>query len=1326
MLCGTGRRWSGEATVYHRRTAMFGVLVLLAGALVSTAGARSANADPRPAGVGPAPVSRWLFDEGSGQTAADSMGAHPATLVGNAGWTAGIQGSSALSTDGAGDYVDAGATVLDTAQSFTANAWVRLDRVSGYQTVVSIDGNQVSGFYLQFRDDTRRFAFVKLPADVAAGAPAFPSATFDPVVGQWYQLTGVFDAAAQTLSLYVNGQLQGTTPAPATWVAGGHLVIGRGRFGGNLVDYVDGGIDDVRVYANALTPAEVAQLATNGSWRFDEGAGTTAADDSLSNHHGTLTGGATWTAGVVGATAVDFDGATGFVDMPAPVVDTSQSFSVAAWVRVDSPDGFRTAVSVDGESVSGFFLQRRNDGRFAFTVIGSDAPGPGVVAGSAFTARTGQWYHLVGVYDRVAGTVSLYVNGSFQQAVPHATPWRAAGHFTVGRARFNGSTVDFWDGAVDDVRTFPFPIDAGSAAALATSGLWHLDEGSGTVARNASPDAAPATLRGSGATWTAGAAGQAVALDGTSDVVVEDRPALDIGTDSASLAAWVRTTSPLFQPVVGKGAAGSGDPGYRIAVDGGRVVARIGGGAARLEVSTVAASTADGEWHSVAFVLDRGAQRLRLYLDGEAAAIAVADGSCGVLAAPDALDTTACPAANGDSAAEFTMGSTAGAAPRLVGAVDEVQLVRFALTADQVAVLAGANGITVDAADVRVATRRSTYGLILEDISHSVDGGIYAELIRNRTFKESYQPGSGPGAGPVPYWSPVTDGAATGSIAIDPAQPLNGAIDRSLRVHIGSLPPAGRIGAANIGYYGIAVRPSTAYRGSLWARSSPGWQGSMLVSLEKPDGTVLASRTVTGVGPAWAEHEFILRTPAGIAPSTDNRFVVSLLNSCRRSTCPAVTEQDVWLSVVSMFPPTYKNRPNGLRPDLAEKFAALKPGLLRIPGGNYLEGVTLDTRFDWKATLGPIEQRPGHQNTAWGYWSTDGMGLLEYLRMAEDIGAQPLLAVFAGYTLNGQHVPQEEFGPYIQDALDEIEYVIGDTSTTWGARRAADGHPAPFPLSYVEVGNEDWFDTSGSYAWRFTEMYDAIKARYPQLKVIATTGGLQGGAASSTPTGRVPDLSDDHYYAPPSFFATVADRYDRADRAGRQYLVGEYGAQEGTPTPTLRAAVGEAAMLTGLERNSDMVIGSMYAPILVHESDPNWPSNMVGFDASRSYGSPSYWVVHMFANNLGAHVVGSRLTGASTLEHVVTRTTQGGATTFYIKIVNATAQIQSARLTFLGVTDIDGTGTRTVLTGDPSTRNTLDLPGTVVPVTQQITGLGRSTRLSVPANSVTVLRVTGH
>ncbi len=196
--------------------------------------------------------------------------------------------------------------------------------------------------------------------------------------------------------------------------------------------------------------------------------------------------------------------------------------------------------------------------------------------------------------------------------------------------------------------------------------------------------------------------------------------------------------------------------------------------------------------------------------------------------------------------------------------------------------------------------------------------------------------------------------------------------------------------------------------------------------------------------------------------STDNKIVVALESDT------ALTNQDVYLTYISLFPPTYKN--HGLRTDLMEKLAALHLGLFRIPGGNALEGNTAATRFDWKQTIGNPWERPGHQDTAWGYWSTDGMGILSYLEMAEDLGAQPELAVNAGYALNGTHVTEDVYQSYIQDALDEIEYATGPVTSTWGAKRAADGHPAPFDLHYVEIGNEDWFDGTGSYAWRYTEM----------------------------------------------------------------------------------------------------------------------------------------------------------------------------------------------------------------------------------------------------------------
>lgn len=1266
---------------FRRVLAVLAALTLFA-ALPVTAAA----ADPDPALAG-----HWTFDEGSGTTAADTGGDHPAALNAGAGWGPGIRGG-ALTTDGTSGFADAGAPVLDTTRSFSVSSWVKLDKTSGYQTFVSVDGNQVSNFFLQFRDDSRRFAFTRLAGDAPTDG-VVAGADFDPVVGQWYQLTGVFDAAASTLALYVDGTRQATVAAPAGWAGTGHLVIGRGKYGGNPVDYVDGSIDDVRAYRGALTAADAARLAIAGHWTLDEGTGTTAADDSLDARTATLTGGTTWGDGVVGPHGAVFDGTDSAVDAPAPVIDTAQSFSVAAWVKPTAATGFRTAVSVDGSAISGFYLQRAADGRFAFTRRAGDGDTASFAAVSTLPAQADQWQHVVGVYNRAAGTLSLYVNGTLQQSVPFTTPWTAAGHLEIGRGKWAGAPADWFAGGIDDVRAYPTPLTASAVAALAASGSWHFDEGAGTVTRDASANAADGTLKG--ATWTAGAAGKAVQFDGKSTVDMGTSPAFDTGTGSLSLAAWFRTTAD--------GTLVDHGDGYALGVTGGKLTAHVG----TIQVTTTGGGLADGNWHHAAVVLDRASQRLTVYADGDAAAVT---STCGTPSGTT-LDVSACPA-SGTAAAPLTVGAG------FTGAVDELELRRFPLTAAQIGTLAGANQLAVDANVVRANTRPTTYGSILEDISHSVEGGLYAELVRNRTFKEAYQSGSGAGNTPVPYWSLVTSAGATGAYSVDTANPLNTALDRSLKLHADAVPAAGRVAAANVGFYGVAAKPSTKYTGSFFAKGT--WTGAVRVSLEKPDGTVLASKDVQPVGAAWAQQTFSFTTPATIAASTDNRIVVSLVNKGKKA-----LSGDAWLQQVSLFPPTFKNRANGVRADLGQKLAAMKLGLFRVPGGNYLEGNTLDTRFAWKNTIGPLEQRPGHQNTAWGYWSTDGFGILDYLKLAEDIGAQPLLALFAGYTLNGQHVDQADYPQYVQEALDEIEYAIGDASTTWGAKRVADGHPAPFDLHYVEVGNEDWFDGSGSYAWRFTDMFDAIKAKFPQLTVIATTGGLQGGAASSTSTGVRPDAADDHYYQSPQWFTDNSTRYDTADRSGPDILVGEYGAQDGRPTGTLAAAIGEAAFLTGLERNSDVVIGSMYAPVLVQENQPNWPVNLVGFDAGSSYGSPSYWVQQMFSSTLGKQIVTSRLNPGSPLRQVVNVTTRSGRKTFTVKLVNPTGQVQTARLALTGVTAVDGTGTLTTLTGDPAGRNSLAAPTAIVPQTREITGLAATSKLTLPANSVTTLVLTG-
>ena len=498
--------------------------------------------------------------------------------------------------------------------------------------------------------------------------------------------------------------------------------------------------------------------------------------------------------------------------------------------------------------------------------------------------------------------------------------------------------------------------------------------------------------------------------------------------------------------------------------------------------------------------------------------------------------------------------------------------------------------VHVDRPGVAISPEMS--GLMTEEINHSYDGGLYGELIQNRDLKDdSNKPN---------HWSLSPFGGGAGTLTLDNAQPIPGtALTSCLRMDVSAAGPGKGMTAANDGYWGVPIRPNTLYRVSLYAKASAGFAGPLIVNLEGSDGSNYALTQIAPIGPEWKQYTTLLKTAPTAPTTTAAHFSVSV-----------VSPGTVYFTHASLFGPTYKNRPNGLRPDLMEKMGAMHPRFLRMPGGNYLEGNTVAERFDWKKTLGPVEQRPGHQGP-WGYRSSDGMGLLEFLEWCEDLKVQPLLAVFAGYALGGEYVePGPKLTPFVQDALDEIEYVTGDAkTTTWGARRAADGHPAPFPLTYVEVGNEDWFDKSGSYDGRFTQFYDAIRARYPKLQLIAT----------ADVKGRVPDLKDDHYYRSAAEMESDSGHYDAAPRTGPKVFVGEWASTEGNPTPTLQAALGDAAWLTGLERNADVVRLECYAPLLVNVNPgaSQWGTNLIGYDALNSFGSPSYYVQAMFGANQG-------------------------------------------------------------------------------------------------------------
>ena len=588
------------------------------------------------------------------------------------------------------------------------------------------------------------------------------------------------------------------------------------------------------------------------------------------------------------------------------------------------------------------------------------------------------------------------------------------------------------------------------------------------------------------------------------------------------------------------------------------------------------------------------------------------------------------------------------------------------------------------------------YGLMTEEINYSYDGGIYGELIRDRTPSQAWDA--------LRLWPMVARGDSIVNVSADDSGGPSPALTRSLRVTVTKASPASPAGVENGGYWGIPVRPDTVYTGSFYAKAdSPGIPVTVTMQNDQT-GAVAASTIVTGVTGEWKRFTFTLKT--GDVPASSNNHLILTIAQ------PAT----IWLNLVSLFPPTYHDRPGGNRADLMNLLAAMQPKFLRLPGGNYLEGEHIAERFDWKKTIGPWVDRPTHMSP-WHYRSSDGMGLLEFLEWCEDLKMQPVLAVYAGYSLAQEHIdPGPALEPYVQDALDEIEYVTGSADTKWGAERAKDGHPAPFPLRYIEVGNEDQFDHSHSYDGRFAQFYHAIKQRYPDLQIIATT----------PVKGVVPDVLDEHFYMSAAQSFSEAHHYDAADRNGPKIFVGEWATREGDPTPDLQAALGDAAWLTGLERNSDLVIMSSYAPLFVNVNPGGmqWAPDLIGYDALSSYGSPSYFAQVMFSTHLGTEIVPAELTNAP--PRVFASATRNDAThTLFVKVVNATSTAQSLAIDFAGVKKLAPQAKLTSMSGKtPNATNSITHPDAVVPVVRNVAVAGQKFTQAFAPYSVNVLELS--
>ena len=497
------------------------------------------------------------------------------------------------------------------------------------------------------------------------------------------------------------------------------------------------------------------------------------------------------------------------------------------------------------------------------------------------------------------------------------------------------------------------------------------------------------------------------------------------------------------------------------------------------------------------------------------------------------------------------------------------------------------------------------WGLFFEEINHAGDGGLYAELIRNRSFEESqYDNG----------WKTVSSAIYRRTSEDTPL--LNNAQNVCLDLYTSnSTSDARKRGIRNEGFWGMKFEKSKTYRLSLFAKgSNTNYTGRVYATLLKKDGTTAASDTIALTGEVFTDKWNKL-TAELTATDTELSGQLLLLTS---------NAGHLYLDVVSLFPDTWNNRPNGLRPDLAQLLADTKPTFLRFPGGCFVEGQnSFDDTWQWKRTIGPIEQRHGHMSYNWNYWSSDGLGFDEYLQLAEDMGAAPLFVVNVGLG-HGWYVPWADLDTLVQNTLDAIEYANGDGTTKYGAMRIKNGHTAPYNLKFIEIGNENYnfnmasnSDQSYQYPERYYKFYSAIKEKYPD---IVTIGNVEAwGTDCPTWRNEYPvEIVDEHYYRSHAWMKQNYKKYDNYPRDIKVYN-GEFAANSGGygQYGNLNSALGEAVYMLGQERNSDVCVMGSFAPIFTHENDPAWAYDMIHFNSGSNFVTPSYHVQKMMANNVG-------------------------------------------------------------------------------------------------------------
>ena len=630
-----------------------------------------------------------------------------------------------------------------------------------------------------------------------------------------------------------------------------------------------------------------------------------------------------------------------------------------------------------------------------------------------------------------------------------------------------------------------------------------------------------------------------------------------------------------------------------------------------------------------------------------------------------------------------------------------------------------------DVVTVKVNSQGATiaptmFGIFFEDINFAADGGLYPERVKNRSF-EFTEPLSG--------WKQMElFGPAEGELDVRTEGALNENNPHYLRLHV--YKPGTGYGVTNEGFRGIGVESGAEYVFSAFVRTPGDGPHTVHAAIKDESGKTIGSGTLQGFGPDWKRYESTVRA----TQTTQNAHLDVFVGD----------KGDIDLDMVSLYPKnTWQGRPNGLRKDLVQLLADMKPGFVRFPGGCIVEGRRLALRYQWKKTVGDVSERRTIVNRwnnefetkpAPDYYQSFGLGFYEYFQLAEDIGASPLPILNCGMACqynSSETAELDSTNQYIQDALDLVEFANGSGETNWGGLRSKMGHPAPFHLKMIGVGNEQW---GPRYMERYRLFSAALRTKHPEIQIVGSAGPSPAGKEFDYGWSNMrqfkADFVDEHYYAAPEWFLKNAGRYDHYDRSGPKVFAGEYAAQtSGIAKPdnhnNWEGALSEAAFMTGLERNADVVRMASYAPLFAHVDAWQWTPDLIWFDNLHSYGTTNYYVQKLFANNVGTRIAQVQVNGSSangvhglyTSGAIDERTRE-----VIVKAVNAGENVRTFKVVLDGVSGTRA-GKEIVLTSDLQSENSLAAPLRVAPVETPVQADPRSIQVSLAAHSVTVLRV---